>query len=275
LPAASRLRNSTQETSFKKKFSEFKRSVYKPFILEIATEIESRIKVDPVSAAFACLDVRYFPKLKSDLLLHGKTDIQILINHFGEPEEASHPKTLRNNRADPKIDKLEILEEFEIFKTTVFDLNSQHTSELKLKIYMLKQKLKTTLKTKSNQADIKKLNLEILSLESKINKMTLSEVYDLLAVPGKAFLFPNILKLLEMAIISPIGNATVERLFSFLKLVKTKLRNSLGDGTLDKLLRIKLECKEELEDSDLEELVDRFKEYLTELSKSGVIKINI
>ena len=88
-------------------------------------------------------------------------------------------------------------------------------------------------------------------------------------------MFPNILKLLEMAIISPIGNATVERLFSFLKLVKTRLRNCLGDGTLDKLLRIKLECTEELEENDLEELVDRFKEYLTDLSKSGIIKIHL
>ena len=105
--------------------------------------------------------------------------------------------------------------------------------------------------------------------------MTLSEVHSALAVPGRSFLFPNIIKLLEMAIICPIGNATVERLFSFLKLVKTKLRNSLGDGTLDKLLRIKCESKEELEDYDLEELVDRFKIYLMELSKSGVIRIEI
>ena len=105
--------------------------------------------------------------------------------------------------------------------------------------------------------------------------MTLSEVFGLLAVPARCFLFPNILILLEMAVICPIGNATVERLFSFLKIVKTKLRNSLGDGTLDRLLRIKMETKEELEDHDLEELVDRFKSFLLDLSKSGVIKVNI
>ena len=58
-------------------------------------------------------------------------------------------------------------------------------------------------------------------------------------------------------------------------MVKTKLRNSLGDGTLDRLLRIKMETKEELEDHDLEELVDHFKSFLLDLSKSGVIKVNI
>ena len=88
-------------------------------------------------------------------------------------------------------------------------------------------------------------------------------------------MFPNIIKLLEMAILSPIGNATVERLFSFLKLVKSSLRNRLGDGNLDKLLRIKMECKEDLEDYDLEELVDKLKLYLTELSKSGESRISI
>ena len=78
-----------------------------------------------------------------------------------------------------------------------------------------------------------------------------------------------------MALLCQVGNATVVRLFSFLKLVKTRLRNLLGDSTLDSLLRIKIECKEDLEDSDLEWLVDMFKDYLTGLSKSGEIHINI
>ena len=231
--------------------------------------------MDPVSAAFLCLDVRSFPKKKEDLPLYGLEEMKILLKHFGEPSEATHPKTKRNNRTDPKINNVEVLLEFEVFKDTVFDLNSQRSAELKLEIYQLKTKIKTTLKTNTNKPRIKALEFDILKLESKLNQMTLTEVHSSLAVPGKAFLFPNILKLLEMAIICPIGNATVERLFSFLALIKTKLRNNLGDGTLDKLLRIKMEGKEELDDHDLEELVDRFKEYLTELSKSGVIKIQI
>ena len=36
-----------------------------------------------------------------------------------------------------------------------------------------------------------------------------------------------------------------------------------------------MECKDKLGDEDLEVLVDMFKEYLTELSKSGVICVNI
>ena len=60
-----------------------------------------------------------------------------------------------------------------------------------------------------------------------------------------------------------------------MKIVKTRLRNALSDLTLDSLLRIKMETAEEMEDKDLEELVDMFKVYLVQLSKSGEIRIDI
>ena len=158
--------------------------------------------------------------------------------------------------SDPKIDVTTTKEEFEIYKLTVFDLNFKKSSTIKLKIYQLKKRPQTTLRTKSESHKIKLLESEIETLKTQIDNMTLSEVFNLLSIPARSFLFPNILILLEMAIICPISNATAERLFSFLKLVKTKLRNRLGDGTLDKLLRIKIESKEELEDHDLKELVE-------------------
>ena len=55
----------------------------------------------------------------------------------------------------------------------------------------------------------------------------------------------------------------------------TSLRNHLGAGTLNSLLRIKMECVEQLEDQHLEELVDKFKCYLIDLAKSGQIRIDI
>ena len=114
LPAASRLRNSSQtnESNSKAMFMNFKKSVQEPFVKEITTEIKSRIKLDPITAAFRCLDSRHFPKVKSELPLFGKQDIKILVDHYGEASEATHPKTLRKNRCDPKINKNETLEEF-------------------------------------------------------------------------------------------------------------------------------------------------------------------
>ena len=45
---------------------------------------------------------------------------------------------------------------------------------------------------------LKNLNAEIEELEAKVDKMSLSEVYNALSAPGRAFLFPNILVLLSV-----------------------------------------------------------------------------
>ena len=84
LPAASRLRNSSQRNTHADLFEEFKLSVYAPFIEEIANKIESTIAIDPVSAAFRCLDVRFYPNTKADLALFGVEDMRVLTGHFGE-----------------------------------------------------------------------------------------------------------------------------------------------------------------------------------------------
>ena len=139
----------------------------------------------------------------------------------------------------------------------------------------MKRSLSATLTVASNKQKIISLKQKISEQEALIDKMPLSEMYQKLCESGRAFLFPNMLLLLEVAILCPVGNATVERLFSFMKLVKTRLRNSLADSSLDSLLRIKMECKEKLEDEDLEVLVDMFKEYVREPTKSGVIRVKI
>ena len=61
LPAASRLRSGSEYSS--KIFEDFTENIYKHFISKVADEIESVIKVDPVTQAFGCLDVRKFPNL--------------------------------------------------------------------------------------------------------------------------------------------------------------------------------------------------------------------
>ena len=57
----------------------------------------------------------------------------------------------------------------------------------------------------------------------------------------------------------PVGTATVERSFSHMKMVKSRLRNRLSDENLDKLLRIAIEGPE-LESVDFEEVLDIFKQ---------------
>ena len=120
LPAASRLRSCSEYSS--KMFDDFTENIYKKFVSEVADEIESVIKVDPVTQAFGCLDIRKFPIKSEDLDLFGEDDIRTLAKHFGEPKEAINPATFRLNRADPKIDKNTTVQEYELFKETAFEI---------------------------------------------------------------------------------------------------------------------------------------------------------
>ena len=68
-------------------------------------------------------------------------------------------------------------------------------------------------------------------------------------------LLPNLHKLACCCLSLPIGTASVERSFSQMKLIKTRLRNSLGELSLSRLMKIAIESPETLFGSDVEEVV--------------------
>ena len=73
-------------------------------------------------------------------------------------------------------------------------------------------------------------------------------------------LFPSIKFLFYMLLIFPISVACVERLFSKMKLIKTRLRNQLSQVRLDQLLRIATQSpKEGFSDDEYEHFVDKLK----------------
>ena len=69
-------------------------------------------------------------------------------------------------------------------------------------------------------------------------------------------LFPNLSKIGAICLSIPVTTASVERSFSQMKLIKTRLRSSLNDKSLSNLMKIALESPDELTDSHLEEVVD-------------------
>ena len=79
--------------------------------------------------------------------------------------------------------------------------------------------------------------------------------------------------LLKLAILCPLGNAVVERLFSLMSLVKTQLRSSLSDVTLDILLRVNKEGTKELSEEDLVRLADMLRELLCSESETFTTKL--
>ncbi len=65
--------------------------------------------------------------------------------------------------------------------------------------------------------------------------------------------FPNLSKLASILSVLPVTTATVERTFSSMKLIKTRLRKRMGDGTLDSTMRICIEGPDHLSSDILEQ----------------------
>ena len=67
--------------------------------------------------------------------------------------------------------------------------------------------------------------------------------------------FPNLSILANVCLTIPVGTASVERSFSHMKMVKSRLRNRLGEANLSYLMKIALESPEALSDEELEQIV--------------------
>ena len=68
-------------------------------------------------------------------------------------------------------------------------------------------------------------------------------------------MFPNISTLAKICLAIPVGTASVERSFSQMKLIKTRLRNRIGQSSLSYLMKIAIETLEKLTSEDLNAIV--------------------
>ena len=67
-------------------------------------------------------------------------------------------------------------------------------------------------------------------------------------------MFPNMSILANVCLTIPVGTASVERSFSHMKMIKSRLRNELGEDNLSYLMKITLESPEALSDEELDRL---------------------
>ncbi len=87
------------------------------------------------------------------------------------------------------------------------------------------------------------LSKEIQALHTRTEEVpTLLEVKsEMESQSGYKDLFPETLKLIDILLSLPVGTASVERSFSQMKLIKTRLRSRLNDSNLARLMRIAIE----------------------------------
>ena len=81
-----------------------------------------------------------------------------------------------------------------------------------------------------------------LTMKSEFSKCTLQEMLASLHNRPTVFdLYPNLMFLMQVAVTLPVGTATMERSFSDMKEIKTRLRNRIMPGSLSRLMRIAIE----------------------------------
>ena len=98
-------------------------------------------------------------------------------------------------------------------------------------------------------------------LYKEFKELNMNEVYGkLLTDDTIKAAFPNIVSLASLAITLPVTTASVERSFNDMKLIKTRLRNRLGEESLDQAMRICIEGPDTLSDADLVEIITHWKE---------------
>ena len=69
-------------------------------------------------------------------------------------------------------------------------------------------------------------------------------------------MFPNLNALANICLAIPVSTASVERSFSKMKMIKTRLRNRIGGSSLSHLMQIAIESAEKLSDDDLGQIIE-------------------
>ena len=78
------------------------------------------------------------------------------------------------------------------------------------------------------------------------------------------FLFSMHITTANFCLTIPVATASVKRNFSQLKMIKTRLRNRLGEKSLSHLMKISIESPEKISENDLENMWMRGTEKKTE-----------
>jgi hypothetical protein len=91
--------------------------------------------------------------------------------------------------------------------------------------------------------ELKEQYLQVVEYTKQYHKVELFEPLDMWSLLNQRIgkRFPDIFHFIELCLCAPYSNATVERFFNYMKIVKTDWRSKLNESNLESLLRIKVQ----------------------------------
>ena len=222
LPVASRLRESVVFD-----WSTFESKIFFPFVDEFILEIQEAFKQLEFWVKFSIFDPRNLPDTKVQLASYGNNELESLISHYGNLKSDTFKGVTVTQ--EPDIAPAAALAEWDGFKLLMFLKRQSHEELIDTKIAAVKNSGKEG-------------KDEVESLYKMRKKFTPQLLWELFAKDSTTeALYPSMMFLFYMLLIFPVSAACVERLFSKMKLIKTRLRNQLSQVRLDQLLRIATE----------------------------------
>ena len=191
--------------------SGYRDAVAIPYIDALVSNINSRFSDSAVIllASSSIFNPVSFPTDEAALPEFGNNELKVLLIFYGKEAQAEFGG--KTYTSPPLIDSEEILPEWRVFKRAF---------------------------AKQKKALMKKNQLS--------KPPTLHEIkMEMESCDGYADIFPEIikllnilLKLLNILLVLAVGTASVERSFSQMKLVKTRLRSRINDHNLARLMQI-------------------------------------
>lgn len=171
---------------------------------------------------------------------YGEDEIESLLSHYGTDHSHTYNGVTLHQSADLNSDIVRA--EWSGFKEIVFERRRLYQSSIDKKIAKeTNQNEVSNLLKQRNEYTPSKL-LECIRKDELCNDFNHGCVY-----------------LLKLSLMFPLSVACVERLFSKMKLIKTRLRNQLGQTSLDSLLRISTESPSKFQEDEYEHFVDELR----------------
>ena len=176
--------------------SVYRDAVAIPYIDVSVSNINSRFSDSAVNllVSSSIFNPVSFPTDEAALPEFDNSELKVLLNFYGKEAQAEFGD--KTYTSPPLVDSEEILSEWRVFKRG-----------------FAKQK-------------------KALMKENQLSKPPTLQEIKMESCDGYADIFPEIIKLLNILLVLPVGTASVERSFSQMKLVKTRLRSRINDRNL-------------------------------------------